>query len=240
MFSQPVRLEGFDESLRGHRTLVVGPPESWLARLNMLEGEVLYKGHSVLVIQENTKGTGREYPALMRRRWDVIFRVRETFDAQMLVTYVQNASKPCRVLWAFPSHGLAEIPKSIWTRWNGTNDVTLIGGTEIGMTGGYGSNSELNAIWETILFQFKCEQSLIERVLTARGPGIASMLAKVKDHLSEIGESGAALAWSNIDEEDKKGKLYWYDPTEGTETGELYSKKEVSDILKSISKWLEQ
>lgn len=230
--SQPIRLEGFDESLRGHRTLVVGPPESWLARMNMLESEVLYKGHSVLVIQENTKGTGREYPSLMRRRWDVIFRLRETFDAQMLVTYVQNAGKPCRVLWAFPPHGLAEVPKSIWTRWNGGNDVTLIGGTETGLLGG--------VEWETILFQLKSEQNLIERVLTARGPGIASMLAKVKDHLSEIGESGAAVAWSNIDEEDKKGKLYWYDPSEGTETGEIYNKKEVSELLKGITKWLEQ
>jgi hypothetical protein len=230
MFSQPIRLEGFDESLRGHRTLVVGQAESWLARMNMLESEVLYKGHSVLVIQENTKGTGREYPALMRRRWDVIFRLRETFDAQMLVTYVQNASKPCRVLWAFPPHGLAEVPKTIWTRWNAGNDVTLIGGTESGLLG--------SVEWETILFQLKSEQSLIERVLTARGPGIASMLAKVKDHLSEISESGAAVAWSNIDEEDKKGKLYWYDPSEGTETGEMYNKKEVSDILQSVSKWL--
>jgi hypothetical protein len=225
-----VRLEGLDVELRGHRTLVVGEPDVWLARLHALESEALYKGHNVLVLQETVKGNGREYPLLYRHRWDVIFRVRESFDAQMLATYVQNAGKPVRILWVFPPNSTADIPRALWQRW-AKNDITLLGGTETGVIGG--------VEWETILFPLKCEYIRAERILNARASGITTLLGKLRDHISEIAASGAALAWTNIDEKDVKGGLYWYDPSEGSKGAEdSFSRKEASELLQSLSLWI--
>jgi len=225
-----LRLEQFDTNIRGRRSLIVGPTESWLARLSSLESESLYKGKTVLVIQETQRGTGREWPSLMRRRWDGVFRVRESFDAQMLATYVQNSAKPCRVVWVFPNKSLCELPRALWQRWNKT-DTTLLGCTEDGAIGG--------VEWETIFFPLRCEQAIAERILSARGSGISQMVTNIKDHLADIAFNGAALAWTNIDESDSKGSLYWYDPSEGASLGENYTKAEAVAVLDSLKRWLE-
>jgi hypothetical protein len=237
MSSSPsIRLEGFDAELRGRRTLMIGSADTWLTRFASVESESLYKGRSVLVIQEGTtKGNGREYPSLQRRRWDCTFRPRDQFDYQMLATYVQNAPKPVRVLWVFPSAGMgADIPRALWQRW-ANKDITLLGGSESGVIGG--------CEWESILFPLNCEMTLAERVLNARGTGLSAQLTKIKDHIHEISASGAALAWTNIDEtgvalQAKAGGLYWYDPTEGEEAeGESFSREEASQLLLSLAKW---
>lgn len=230
-----VRLEGLDTEFRGRRTLIVGNPEDWLTKMAAVESESLYKGRSVLVIQEGvTKGNGREFPALQRKRWDAVFRPRDQFDYQMLATYIQNAPKPTRVLWVFPSTGMgADIPRALWQRWV-KQDITLLGGSPSeggGVIGG--------CEWETILFPLHCEISLAERVLNARGSGLAAQLTRVKEHIHEIAASGAALAWTNIDEKGATGGLYWYDPTEGEEAkGEAFTREEASQLLQSLSKWI--
>lgn len=227
-----VRLEGLDVELRGHRTLLVGEPDAWLTRFSSVESEALYKGRNVLVIHESVKGSGREYPMLYRRRWDVIFRIRESFDAQMMLTYVQNAAKPVRILWVFSPNSNLDIPRTMWQRWV-KNDITLLGATETGVIG--------SVEWETILFPFKCELGRVERILNTRGSGISTMMSKLRDHISEIAASGAALAWTNIDEKDSKGGLYWYDPSEGSKNAEdSFTKKEASELLQSLSLWIEK
>jgi hypothetical protein len=225
-----VRLEGLDVELRGHRVLVVGEPDTWLTRFNALESEALYKGRNILVIHESVKGSGREYPLLYRRRWDAVFRIRESFDAQMMLTYVQNAAKPIRILWVFSPNATLDIPRAMWQRWV-KNDITLIGATETGAIGG--------VEWEAILFPLQCEFSRVERILNARASGISIMLSKLRDHISEIAASGAALAWTNIEEKDSKGGLYWYDPSEGSKgTEDSFTKKEASELLQSLSLWI--
>jgi hypothetical protein len=227
---EPLRLEGFDTSIRGRRTLIIGPHDLWTSRLSLLESEALYKGKTVLVIQETTKGTGKEYPALSRRRWDAIFRVRENFDAQMVATYVQNAGKPARVVWVFPpiEKGYPEIPRVLWQRWV-KSDISLIGCSEEGVIGG--------VEWESILFPHNCDMKMIERVLNMRGTGISHLLLKIKNHLSDIASNGAAISWTNIEESDSRGSLYWYDPGEGKQI-DNYTKEEAAEVLESIKKWL--
>jgi hypothetical protein len=236
---EPLRLEGFDAPLRGKRLLVVGPQDLWLTRFGILESDALYKGHNILVIQDNSSGfggqqrnmvsQGRDYSLLHRRRWDVVFRVREAFDFQMLATYVQNAAKPVRVLWALPPIlGTVEsVPKGLWQRWQG-QDITLMGGTENGVIGG--------VEWQAILFALRSEQTVVDRVLASRGSGLGQGL---RQHLSELAGSGAALAWTNIDEADERGALNWYDPSEGAK-GDWFTKKEAADLLAMVAKWLGQ
>ena len=114
-----IRLEGFDGGIRGHRCLVIGKETDWLARINTLESESLYKGRSILVIHEPMRGVSAAVgSALFRKRWDCIFRVRDAFEAQMLATYVANAPKPVRILW-ISAMGTQEIPRALTSKWRG-------------------------------------------------------------------------------------------------------------------------
>jgi hypothetical protein len=222
-----IRLEGFDTEIRGHRVLVIGGAEGWLAKIAMLESNALYKGRSILVIQETGRGQTEINPLLLKHRWDLIVRVKEGFDAQMLATYVNSCPKPCRILWAYTTG--QEIPRSLWQRWT-KGDVTLIGGTE---------GSSLGSVeWECIFFPIEADQSVIEKVLNGRATGAYNGFSKLKDHLEDIAASGAALAWSTIDE--KTGSLYWYDPSEGVRGDDMYTKKEAKALLESLAHWVSE
>jgi len=224
-----LRLEGFDAPLRGHRFVVVGECDAWLARLAQLESESLYKGRNVLIIQESVRG-GRVPAALLRRRWDCIFRIRESFEAQMLATYVANAPKPVRIVWF--SLGQMDIPRALWQRWQKC-DVTLIG--VAGPSDSLGSCE-----WQAILFPLRCPQETIERILGARGTGIAPMAVKIREHLGEIAEKGAGLVWTNINEAEPKGSLYWYDPSEGPSRTDGLTRSEASAMLEDVAKWISE
>lgn len=222
-----VRLDAFDTPLRGRRTLVVGPPTTWLARLGLLESESLYKGRSILVIHD-----GRETPSplLFKKRWDSVFRVKDAFDYQMVATYAANAPKPVRILWTSmdPTALTSEIPRGLWQRWNVGSDITLLGGTEVG----------LGCEWEAILFPLQCPHDTIERILSTRGA--SSLAVRFRDYMAEIHRSNAALAWTLVQESDSKGALYWYDPADGVRSRELYTKKEAGILLESLAKWVSE
>ena len=80
-----MRIEGFDTPLRNNKTLIIGKPSEWIKNISSLESSSLYKGRSILVIQENGKPFSLG-GLLARKRWDVIFRVKEQFEIQMLAT----------------------------------------------------------------------------------------------------------------------------------------------------------
>jgi hypothetical protein len=60
-----------------------------------------------------------------------------------------------------------------------------------------------------------------------------ALVPAVAPHLDEIAESGAALVWSNIDESDTRGALYWHDPKEGAKV-DLVSKEEAIGMLEDV------
>ena len=65
----------------------------------------------------------------------------------------------------------------------------------------------------------------------------SAKFAKIRDGVSEITASGAALVWSCIDEADTRaGGLYWYDPKEYASTIQ-WSAAEVQDTLRAIADW---
>ena len=235
-----LRLEGFDGEIRGHRCLVIGKESDWLLRIQSLESESLYKGRSVLVIHEPARTAGSVASALVRKRWDCVFRIREPFEAQMLATYVANAPKPVRILWY--SSGGNEIPRALWQKWSlasggsspgntANSDVTLIGCSQ--------SGEPLGCEWEAIFFPLQNTPQFTERVLGMRGSGMRSLAANVSSHLSEIAQSGAALVWSNIDEKDSRGNLYWYDPSEGIANAqEKLTKSEALSMFDELKGWV--
>lgn len=224
-----LRMEGFDAELRGRRFLVIGDERAWLRRFNLIESQSLYKGRNVLVIQEapGKPSSASLLSSVGRRRWDVIFRVREAFEVQMIATYVQNAPKPVRILWLCGG-SMCEIPRALTQRWVKA-DVTLVGGLALDCL-------SVACEWEAILFPHRCPQETVERVLSARGSGISGMASQFKEHSEEIAASGASLVWSNIDV-GPKGEIYWYDPMEG-QIDDGYTKKEAATVLEGVAKWL--
>jgi len=227
MFGEALRVEGFDGQLRGQKFLVVGDETAWLRRFGLIESESLYKGRNILVIQEARPGFSLiSSIGVLRKRWDMIFRIKEAFEAQMLATYVANCPKPVRILWICNG---CEVPRTLWQRWV-KQDITLVGGTSE-------ENTAITCEWDAILFPHRCQQATVEKFLSGRGTGLAALASRMKEHSDEIAESGAALAWSNAS--GGQGAIYWYDPTEG-KVEEGYTKKEAGSVLEGISKWLLQ
>ncbi len=230
-------LEGFDGAIRGHRCLSIGKEADWLARVATLESESLYRGKSVLVIHEASRGTGGiggtgGFGAgvgiqILKKRWDATFRIREGFEAQMLATYVANAPKPVRIVWL--ALGPVDIPRALSQRWQG-QDITLIGCSNQG--------EMMGCEWETIMFPLSAGSAMIERTLSLRGTNIRSLASGIAEHLPDIAAKGAALVWTNIEEKDTRGALYWYDPADGVTEGEKLTKKDAASMLEEVAAWI--
>jgi hypothetical protein len=165
---------------------------------------------------------------LLRRRWDAIFTVRENFDYQMLLTYLSNAPKPCRVCWWQPEVSTAEIPRAVWSKIGG--DTVLLGFNN-GLTRGDLWSVE----WDAIYFPLFVREEFVGRVLSSRGSGIRAIAAGLTSSLDEIRANGAALVWSNIEERDIRGSLHWYDPEEGKEHLKSgIGKEEALDLIEEL------
>ena len=196
--------------------------DSGLRRLSALESEALYRGKNVLV-----HGDGHAPVAVGRRKWDAVFRLKDPFDAQMIATYVANAPKPVRVFWFCAGTGHDAIPRALWSRWV-KQDITLLGCSD-------GVQAPL-ADWEAIFFSHGCELAIVERILSARGVG--ATLLTIREHVSELAASGAALVWSNIDGTDARGGLYWYDPDSVADISAGFTRIEIGQMLEAVRGWV--
>jgi len=217
---EPYRLEGFDAALRGRRLFVVGV-DAGLRRFAALESESLYRGKNVLV-----HGDGHAPFTVGRRKWDAVFRMKDAFDAQMIATYVANAAKPVRVFWFCSGAGHDSMPRALWSKWV-KQDITLIGCSE---------GTAPLAEWDAIFFPHSCELATVERVLSARGVG--GTLLTIREHVSELAASGAALVWSNIDGTDARGGLYWYDPDSVADISTGFTRIEIGQMLEAVRGWV--
>jgi len=218
-----LRIEGFDGEIRGHRSLVIGKEDDWITRINALESEALYKGRSILVIHEPIRGASSAGAQILRKRWDAVFRVRDTFDAQMLATYVANAAKPVRILW----HGTHEIPRALWQKWDKV-DVSLVACSKGG--------EPLGCEWEAIFFPLENTAAFTERVLGMRGSGMRSLASNVSGYLTEIADNGSVLVSFNNGEK-AIGSLYWYDTRENRDKNSI-NKAEAVSMLEEVRGFL--
>ena len=91
----------------------------------------------------------------------------------------------------------------------------------------------LGCEWETIFFPLHATSVMVEKILGMRGTGVRQIAHDIGAHLSEIAAHGAALVWSNIDETDSRGALYWYDPSEGQKSDKL-SNEEAAKMLEEV------
>ena len=198
-----LRLEGFSESLRGRRSYCVastGPQaEQFLrGRLSTLDTEVAHRGRRVLVFQ----GATAPPKWLTQLGWDALFHTRDLQDLKLAVSYIQNAVRPTRIVWAGGDPAPSVMALLI------RMDITLIG---------VGEKAPTSTDWQAIFWPSDAED--VEPAIQAR-MGAAGTTG-LRSVLKELRGSQVGLVWSSIEESDKKGALYWYDPVEGSQNTHL-------------------
>ena len=194
-----VHLEGFSESLRGKRSFYVSsnPIQSQLflkGRLATLNTEVAHRGRKMLVYQ------GPAVPKWITQvGWDAFFHVRDIQDMKLAITMIQHTARPTRVVWAG-----SEPPASVMGLMTKMDGVTLLG---------LGEKAPTSADWQAIFWCPEASQEDVEPLIQARmgSTGVTGLRSVLK----ELRGSQVGLVWSMI--EDKRGSLYWYDPSEGAE-----------------------
>ena len=215
-----VRLEGFSESLRGRRSYCVASTPSQghqfiKGKLSVLNTEFAHRGRRVLVFQ------GSAPPKwLTQLGWDASFHVRELQDLKLAVSYIQNAVRPTRVVWAGgdPSPSVFSLLSHM--------DITLLG---------LGDKAPSHPDWQAIFWSSDATQDEVEPVIVSRmgQTGVTGLRSVLK----ELRGSQVGLVWSSIEESEKRGALYWHDPTEGVEQGQI-DLAEAANVLTEVAAFL--
>lgn len=217
-----VRLEGFAAPLKGQRIWVCGPNaklgQQIQTRLSILEEELLGRGRKVLIMQ-NTRDIPMGWSNKIQ--WDATFRIKETQDLRLALTYVQNAAKPVRVVWIGD-----EPPLALLTNLT-SQEITLIAG----------STTVPRLQWSAIFWHPSSEQSKIEEGLGPRVGIVALQQMNLPSVLRELKASQVGLVWSSIGESDKKGSVYWYDAEEPHQKT-MMEPTEMAVLLHEIGDWL--
>jgi hypothetical protein len=220
MSESEIRLEGFADSFKNRMVYCVGSskmlPSLVRSRLAIVDMEVAHRGRKVLFLQEgNIHG-----PWLLRMKWDAVFVIRESIDMRLALTYVIHASRPTRLVWA--GHEQQQVIQQL---------VKCESLTTIGL----GSQNPQSSEWQAIFWTSDVEPETVEPVLHGRLGIYVTEKYRVKSVLKEIQTSELGLVWSSIGESDKKGSLYWFDPSEGSTADSVYSKTEIVEILRSVA-----
>ena len=217
-----LRLEGFSESLRGRRCFFVSTnsaqSQSLLkGRLASLNAELAHRGKRILVYQ------GPTVPKwLLQLGWDSFFHVKDVHDMKLALTCIQHASKPTRVVWA----GI-EPPASVMGVFLKMDSTSLIG---------FGEKAPQHPEWQAIFWTSDALQEDVEPVIQGRmGQAGTTGLRSV---LKELRGSQVGLVWSTIEETEKRGALYWYDPAEGTDQASSLDLAEAAATLTEVAAFL--
>jgi hypothetical protein len=220
---ETLRLEGFAESLRGQRVYcIAGQPkeaETLLrGRLAALDSEVVHRGRRVLIFQG---AAGPPKWLVNLTPWDAAFHVRDNQDIKLAITYIQYAAKPCRVVWAGTEPAGQVL--GLLSRLEG---VSLLG---------LGTGAPMSPEWSALMWGPSASLEDVEPAVTARmGAGGSTGLRSV---LKELRGSDVGLVWSAIGETDKRGGLYWLDPTEGVGPLPLDT-REAAETLRAVADML--
>lgn len=213
--SDLIRVEGFSAQLRGKRMWVVGEDALLSNRLHVLESELLGRGRKVLIVADN-----RVLPRwATKTAWDALFRLKDANDLRLAMTYIQYAAKPVRLVW------LGEEPsQQLLQKW-AKEDIAVLG------IGHHVPRHE----WDAIFFSGGMEARNIEEGLILRMGSAKLSQFSLRTVLPELRVAKAGLVWSNIDEDDKSGYLYWYDLAEGQTADEPFHPAETAAFLRDLA-----
>jgi hypothetical protein len=101
---------------------------------------------------------------------------------------------------------------------------------------GLGEKAPIHPEWQAIFWSSDAALEDVEPIVQGRmGQGGSTGLRSV---LKELRGSQVGLVWSSIEETEKKGGLYWYDPSEGADQGAALDLAEAAAVLTDVAAWL--
>lgn len=210
-----VRVEGFSSSLRGRKLWIQGDESLIPNRLHVLEQELLGRGRSLLIIAD-----GRKMPRWASKiEWDSIYRLKDTQDLRLALTYIGNAARPLRVVW------LGEEPSHPVLQRLHLQDVTVFG---FGL-------GQPKGEWDVLYFPSSYEANRIEESLLSRMGSLRLAALNLKSVVPELKAVRAGLVWSSIGESEKSGAVYWYDITEGEGVVRSMNPIEMAEVLRELA-----
>ena len=213
-----MRLEGFSENLKGRMLYIVGATveqQKYIlaTRMATLETETAHRGRKVLVWQH----TSAPPKWFLLKGGDALFHVRDANDLRLTLTYIQHAGRPVRITW-----GGTEPAANVLSMLGKIDGLSLIG---------FGAVAPAASDWNAIFWHTAATIETVEPGVTARmGSG-----GSLRSVLKELHGSEVALVWSNIGESDKRGSLYWYDPSEGATSGAILDRHESAELLRAVA-----
>ena len=188
------------------------------SRMSMIDMEVAHRGRKVLFLQEGCVHS----TWLLRMKWDAVFVLRESQDLRLALTYVVHSTRPTRLVWAG-----GEPSQQVMQQLLKCEGLTTIG---------LGLPTPQSPEWVAIFWTRDMELEVVESVLHSRLGVYTTEQYHIKSVLKELQGSELGLVWSSMGESDKKGSLYWFDPSEGLAAQHaIYSKQEAVEILRSVA-----
>ena len=212
---ETVRVEGFSSSLRGRKLWIQGEETLVPNRLRVLEQELLGRGRSLLIISD-----GRKLPHWAKKiDWDCIYRLKDTQDLRLALTYSGHAGKPLRVVW------LGDEPSAPVLQKLCSHDTTVLG---FGL-------GQPKGEWDVIYFPRAYDANRIEESLLSRMGSLRLAAINLKSVVPELKAARAGLVWSSIGESERAGSVYWYDVGEGDATPDTFNATESAEFLRDLA-----
>jgi hypothetical protein len=215
--SEVIHLEGFEASIRGKKVWIVGDDALALRRLNLSVVENLGRGRTVCILDSH-----RSLPKSFQKfAWDALFKLKDQQDLRLALTYITNATKPIHVVWVGEEVSGQVLQKLL------DPAITLIA---------LGSRTHVPIQpWNAIFFPSDMMSQQVEEMLVSRvGPsGLKTM--NLRSILPELRTAKASLVWSNIDETERSGSLYWFDIMDGQPPEELWNPVETAAFLHDLA-----
>ena len=215
--SEVIHLEGFESSIRGKKVWVIGDESLALRRLNLSVSENLGRGRTVCVLDSH-----RTLPKSFQKfAWDALFKLKDQQDLRLALTYITNATKPIHVVWVGEEMSAQVLQKLL------DPAITVLA---------LGSRTHVPIQpWNAIFFPSDMNSQQVEEMLISRvGPsGLKTM--NLRSILPELRTAKASLVWSNIDETERSGSLYWFDTMDGQPPEELWNPMETAGFLHDLA-----
>lgn len=215
--SEVIHLEGFESSIRGKKVWVIGDESLALRRLNLSVSENLGRGRTVCILDSH-----RTLPKSFQKfAWDALFKLKDQQDLRLALTYITNATKPIHVVWVGEEISAQVLQKLL------DPAITVIA---------LGSRTHVPIQpWNAIFFPSDMNSQQVEEMLISRvGPsGLKTM--NLRSILPELRTAKASLVWSNIDETERSGSLYWFDTMDGQPPEELWNPMETAGFLHDLA-----
>ena len=213
---ESIQIEGFESSVKSKKLWFVGDEELLLRRLNVFHTEILARGKFVCIQADYHVPLPK---CFLKFAWDAVFRIKDTQDLRLALTYMTNATKPITVVWIGE-----EMPAAVFQR---LGDATIFG---------LGGRSYIpKGAWDVLFFPSELQAHHVEEMLLTRmGPAKIKTM-NLRSVLAELRTAKASLVWSKIDDPDTGGYVYWIDALEGQMPEEKMTPQESAQFLRDLA-----